>query len=380
MNLRRVWIMEKGTGTGPAGGNRERPTMRYPAGNGNPEGGAIPPFSLLAHAGTLAGNGPMRRLLVLLSLAGLAAHAADLRLGLVGLDTSHVTAFTEILNDPAAKDHVGGARVVAAVKGGSADIPSSASRVDGYTKTLVEKHGVKLYDTVEAMCRDVDAVLVESVDGRPHLEQARPVIAARKPLYLDKPMAGSLRDGLEIFRLAREAGVPVFTASSLRFAKGTLAARGGAIGTVTNAVTSSPAELEPHHPDLFWYGIHGVESLFTVLGPGCESVRRGTNAAGGIEVAGKWKDGRTGTFSEGKGYSGTARGTRGEMAVGAYDGYAPLVAEIVKFFQTGVAPVAPEETIQILAFMEAADESRRRGGAEVTLAEVLAKAGAGKGR
>ncbi|KAB2668300.1 MAG: gfo/Idh/MocA family oxidoreductase [Verrucomicrobia bacterium] len=322
----------------------------------------------------------MRRFLCLLPFAALAVGAADLRLGLVGLDTSHVTAFTEILNDPSAKGHVEGARVVAAFKGGSPDIPSSASRVDGYTKTLVEKHGVKIYDSIEAMCRDVDAVLIESVDGRPHLAQAKPVIAARKPLYIDKPMAGSLHDGLEIFRLAKEAGVPVFTASSLRFARATQAARAGAIGTVTNAVTTSPAELEPHHPDLFWYGIHGVESLFTVLGPGCESVRRGTNAAGGIEVTGRWNDGRTGTFAEGKGYSGTARGTRGEMAVGAYDGYAPLVVEIVRFFRTGVAPVAAEETIQILAFMEAADESRRRGGTEVTLAEVRAKAGRGTGR
>jgi hypothetical protein len=310
---------------------------------------------------------------------GISAFAADLRLGLIGLDTSHVTAFTDILNDPAAKQHVAGARVVAAFKGGSSDIPSSRDRVEGYTKTLVEKHGVRIYDSIEAMCRDVDAVLLESVDGRPHLEQARPVIAAGKPLYIDKPMAGSLKDGIEIFRLARQAKVPVFTASSLRFAKDTLAVRAGAIGTVTNAVTSSPAELEPHHPDLFWYGIHGVESLFTVMGPGCEAVRRGTNATGGIEVKGRWKDGRTGTFSEGKGYTGTAWGTQGSRAVGAYDGYAPLVAEIVKFLQTAVAPVAPAETLEILAFMEAADESKRRGGAEVTLAEVLAKAGAGPG-
>ena len=149
---------------------------------------------------------PLARLFLLagLALAGCQATkptspqspaAADLRLGLIGLDTSHVIAFTEILNDPAAQGHVEGARVGAAFKGGSPDIPSSASRVEGYTKTLVEKHGVKLYDSIEAMCRDVDAVLVESVDGRPHLEQSKPVIAAHKPLYIDKPMAGSLKDG-----------------------------------------------------------------------------------------------------------------------------------------------------------------------------------------
>lgn len=319
----------------------------------------------------------MQRLALLMLAAALATPlaGADLRLGMIGLDTSHATAFTEILHNPNAKGHVPGTRVVAAFKGGSPDIESSWSRVEGYTKELVEKHGVKIHDSIPALCREVDAVLIESVDGRPHLEQARAVIAAGKPLYIDKPLAGSLRDGIEIFRLAAEAKVPVFTSSSLRYASNTLAVRAGAIGTVTNAVTSSPAHLEPHHPDLFWYGIHGVESLFTVMGPGCISVKRSTNASGGIEVTGIWPGGRTGTFTEGKGYSGTAKGTRGEKPVGAYDGYAPLVAEIVRFFQTGKPPVDSRETIEILAFMEAADESKRRGGVEVTLAEVIRKAG-----
>ena len=304
------------------------------------------------------------------------APAADLRIGIIGLDTSHVTAFTKLLNDPSDKNHVAGAKVVAAFKGGSADIESSQSRVDGYTKELQEKWGVKLYDSISEMCKQVDAVMLESVDGRPHLAQARPVIEAHKPLFIDKPMAGSLKDAVEIFRLAREARVPVFSASSLRYGKGTQAVRKGSIGKVTRAETSSPCHLEPHHPDLFWYGIHGVESLFTVMGTGCESVRRGTNADGLIEVTGTWQGGRTGVFRENaKGYGGKATGEKGEAEVGAYDGYAPLVVEIVKFFQTGVVPVQPEETVEILAFMEAADESKRLGGAPVKIADVLAKAG-----
>jgi predicted dehydrogenase len=299
---------------------------------------------------------------------------ADLRLGLIGLDTSHVTAFTEILNNPSAKDHVKGARVVAGFKGGSPDIESSWSRVEEYTRTLREKHGVRIYDSIPEMCREVDAVLLESVDGRPHLEQVRPVIAAGKPVYIDKPIAGTLSDAIEIFRLAEKAKVPVFTASSLRFGSNTLAVRNGRIGIVTNAWTGSPAHVEKTHPDLFWYGVHGVESLFTVMGTGCVSVRRGTTPEGLIEVVGTWKGGRRGTFREGKGYEGRAEGTKGSSPVGAYDGYAPLIAAVVPFLKTGVAPVQPEETLEIFAFMEAADESKRRGGAEVTLAEVLEKA------
>lgn len=313
--------------------------------------------------------------LTALCLASAWSRAADLRLGIIGLDTSHVTAFTELLNNPKAKDHVPGARVVAAFKGGSADIPSSINRVDGYTATLRDKYGVKICDTIEQLCGEVDAVLIESVDGRPHLAQARIVIAAKKPLYIDKPLAGTLRDALEIFRLAEAAGVPLFTSSSLRFAKDTQAVRAGSLGKVVSAETTSPATIDEHHPDLFWYGVHGCESLFTVMGTGCETVERRQTASGKIEVTGQWKGGRTGTFREDAKYGGKATGEKGEAPAGSFDGYAPLVVEIVKFFQTQKSPVPAAETIELFAFMEAADESKRQGGKPVSIAEVLAKAG-----
>ena len=314
---------------------------------------------------------------ILLGVSLTSNAAEELRLGMIGLDTSHVTAFTALLNDPKSPNQVTGAKIVAAFKGGSPDIESSWARVEGYTKELHDKFGVTIYDSIEEMCQHVDAVMLESVDGRPHLEQARPVIKARKPLYIDKPMAGSLQDALEIFRLAKQAGVPVFSASSLRYGKTTQAVRNGSIGKVLRAETSSPCHLEKTHPDLFWYGVHGVESLFTVMGTGCESVKRGTTGDGLIEVTGTWAGGRVGIYRENpKGYGGTAKGERGESPVGAYEGYHPLVAEAVKFFRTGMAPVPPEETIEILAFMEAADESKRQGGAEVKIADMLKRAGA----
>jgi len=302
------------------------------------------------------------------------ADEKTIRIGMIGLDTSHVVAFTEIINNPEAKGHVPGAKVVAAFKGGSPDIESSASLVDGYTKTLSAKYGVKIYPTIEKVCANVDAVMIESVDGRPHLAQARKIIAAKKILYIDKPVGGTLKDAIEIYRLAKEAGVPVFSSSSLRFAKSTQSVRNGLIGKVTYAQTTSPAPLEPHHPDLYWYGVHGCESLFTVMGTGCESVKRGTTKDGMIEVTGTWKGGRIGIFREGKGYSGTAKGEKGESEIGKFDGYQPLVAEVVKFFLSKSPPVSAEETIELFAFMEAADESKRRGGKEITIAEVMEKA------
>ena len=169
---------------------------------------------------------------------------------------------------------------------------------------------------------------------------------------------------LFIFDYAKKKGVPIFSSSSLRYGKATQAARAGALGKIMHAETFSPSSIEVRHPDLFWYGVHGCESLFTVMGPGCETVQRRSTADGKIEVIGKWKGGRTGIFREGKGYGGTAKCESGEHPVGGYDGYAPLVEAVVKFFKSGKSPVASRETLEIYAFMQAADDSKAANGKE----------------
>lgn len=306
------------------------------------------------------------------------AATAELRIGIIGLDTSHVPAFTKLINDPSAPNHVPGGKVVAAFKSSSPDIPSSANRVEQYTAEMQKDFGVKLVGSIPELCREVDCVLIESVDGRPHLEQARPVIAAKKRLFIDKPLAGSLRDATEIFRLAKETGVPVFTSSAYRFYDSMMELKKANVGEVRSAISYGPAHLEEHHPDLFWYGVHPTEALFTIMGRGCESVVR-THARDTDVVTGTWSDGRVGILhalrTKPLPHKVIVFGTNGfaEQKSGR-DDYAPLVREIMGFFQTGVAPVTPEETIEMFAFMEAADESKRRGGQPVKLTEVLEKA------
>ncbi len=299
--------------------------------------------------------------------------SAQLKAGIIGLDTSHAIAFTKALNDPDAKPELAGCKVVAAYPKGSPDIESSVSRVPGYVAEM-KALGVEIVDSIDELLKRVDVVFLETNDGRPHLEQLLPCLHAKKTTFIDKPIAGSLTDAVAIFEHAHKAGVPVFSSSSLRYGANTQQVRNGSIGSVKSCYTTSPASLEATHPDLFWYGIHGVESLFTVMGAGCQSVRRGKSADGMIEVTGSWKGNRTGTFREAKGYTGTAQGEKGEAAVGQSSGYGPLLVEVVKFFKTGVPPVTEQETLEIYAFMEAADESKRRGGAEVTIQEVLDKA------
>ena len=300
-----------------------------------------------------------------------------IKICIVGLDTSHVTAFTAMLNDPKSPNHVPGAKVVCAYKGGSPDIESSATRIEGFTKTLQEKWGVEIVDSIEALCGKVDAVLLESVDGRPHLAQAKPIFAAKKRVFIDKPLAGSYKDGLEIARLAKESGTPFFSASSVRFYEAiTKTKEDPALGKVQGCDSFSPASLESHHPDLFWYGVHGVEALYAVMGAGCESVRCTMDKDTHL-VVGRWNDGRVATFRgirKGKADYGVTifgeKAVRSSLGVQAKNDYRNLVVEIVKFFKTGTPPVSPEECLEVLAFMEAADVSKKKDGAEVKLADL----------
>jgi WD40 repeat protein len=302
-----------------------------------------------------------------------AAAPKPLRAGIIGLDTSHCVAFAKTLNANPQKLEVAGVRMVAAYPKGSPDIKSSVERVPGYIEEM-KKQDVEVVDSIDDLLTKVDIVFLETNDGRPHLEQYLPVARAGKPCFIDKPIAGSLSDAIAIFEVSKKYKSPVFSSSSLRFGKTSLAVRGGSIGKVLKCETTSPAALEATHPDLFWYGIHGVESLFTVMGTGCQSVTRGKTEDGKIEVTGKWSGDRIGIFREGKGYVGTAVGEKGESPVGSYDGYDPLLFEIIKFARTGQPPVSEAETLEIYAFMEAADESKRQNGASVTLESVMTKA------
>jgi len=299
--------------------------------------------------------------------------ASEIKVGIIGLDTSHAIAFTKTMNDPIAEGALAKCRVVAAYPKGSPDIESSVSRVPKYTEQMQEM-GIEIVESIPALLERVDAILLETNDGRPHLRQVLPVLKAGKRVFIDKPIAGSLADAVLIFEASEKYGVPLFSSSSLRYGPGSQAVRAGEIGRVSHCQTGSPASIEKTHPDLFWYGIHGVESLFTVMGTGCQSVVRSLTEEGKIRVEGKWEGERTGVFEERKGYGGIAKGEKGEKDVGTYPGYGPLVEEIAQYFDTGEIPVQPEETLEIYAFMEAADESKRQDGAEITLESVLEKA------
>jgi predicted dehydrogenase len=298
------------------------------------------------------------------------------RVGIIGLDTSHSIAFTKAFNASDAAADLGGYKVVAAYPQGSKDIKSSVDRIPGYIKEIKDL-GVEVVDSIKQLLEKVDVVLLETNDGRLHLEQALEVFKAGKPMFIDKPISASLAHAIAIFKAAEKYNQPTFSSSSLRYMENVIAVNNGKIGKVLGADTFSPATLEPTHPDLYWYGIHGVETLYAVMGKGCKTVQRTFHPDMEV-VVGTWEDGRIGTFRglrSGKtGYGGTAFGSEGITDLGPYGGYRPLLVEIVNFFDTGKPPIDPQETIELFAFMEAASESRRKKGQAINIADVMQKA------
>jgi predicted dehydrogenase len=301
--------------------------------------------------------------------------AADkpIRAGIVGCDTSHVGAFTKLINDPQATGSLAEVEVTAAYPGGSDDLPASRDRVKGYTEELRGK-GIKIVESLRQLVDACDVIMLESVDGRVHLEQFRE-IAKGKPVFIDKPAAASLADVTAIFRIADETHTPVYSSSALRFCDAVQElAKDAKVGKVVGCETAGPMSIEEHHPDLFWYGVHGVESLFTIMGTGCESITR-IEADDTTLVVGKWKDGRIGSFrgfKNGHGqYSFTLFGEGGVAHRTGFSGYEPSVRVMCDFFLSGKPPVSREETLEIFAFMQAADASKKQDGKRISIADTI---------
>lgn len=292
-----------------------------------------------------------------------------IRIGIVDTDSSHAPEFTQRINHVAIDEEqwVDGARVVAAYPGYSEAVMDARRKNEQYTQALID-YGVEMVDSPAALLGKVDAVLIESDDGRRHYAPARMFIEHDVPTFVDKPMTCALAEAVELAELARERGVPLYSASSLRYSPEVMeVAAGASVGRVVGADTISPSKVAVEGvPGLMYYGIHAVEILYTLLGPGCESVQA-IDSPLGILVAGRWRDGRLGSvrgFVEGvAGFGFRAvgeTGTRQELVSAQYI-YRELLKRVIAMFETGAPPLDIRETLEIIAFIETALKSAETG-------------------
>ena len=312
-------------------------------------------------------------LCLLIASAGLLHAQEVIKIGIIGLDTSHAPAVIKLLNSNDPLPEHKGFKIVAAYPYGSKTIESSYKRIPGYTEEA-QKNGVEIVGSIAELLEKVDCVMLETNDGNLHLDQAVEVLKTGKPMFIDKPVAATLTDAIAIFSLAKKYNSPMFSSSTLRFTPRNQELKRGEHGKVLGADCFSPATNEPSHADFSWYGIHGVETLFTVMGGGCKQVTR-VSAEGTDVVVGLWNDGRIGTFRglrTGKAdFGGTAFCESKTVAAGGYIGFKDLLTEILTFFKTKKVPVTEQETIEIFTFMEASNQSKRLGGEPVSMQETL---------
>lgn len=293
-----------------------------------------------------------------------------LKIGLVGLDTSHVVGFSKLLNDPANPEHLNGATVTHGYPGVSKDFELSYSRVDGFTKQLRDTLGVKIVDSPAAAAEACDLVFITAVDGRTHLDYLKQTLPYRRPTFIDKPLACSVADAAGIYRLAKEANVPLVSASSLRFAENLTEALKQP-GAIVGCDIFGPMQIQPTQPGLFWYGIHIVEIASAVMGTGCKQVKA-TVTEGCDLIAATWADGRMVSFRGArKGHSHfgcTLHRDSGAQFVDLQKNprslYTSMLDAILRTLPRGELCVKPEETMEMMRIIEACNRSRETGKTE----------------
>lgn len=293
----------------------------------------------------------------------------EIRIGFIGLDTSHTGIFSKLIQDSDAEFHVPGGRVVAAYAGGSPDFELSISRVDKFTEQLRTTYDVNILESPEEVAAACDAIMLLSGDGRVHLDQFKRIVTYGKPIYIDKPLAVSYADAQEIFRLAERHHVPVLSSSASRYAEPLQQVlRDHEAESIIGVEAIGPMAIEPTQKGYFWYGIHAIEMLYTVMGTGCAHVFS-TPTENHDLITAVWKDGRIGTV----------RGNRvGNREFGVIIQYgktnryvnilshpkprhANLMEKVMDMFRHGTSPLFKDETLEIIRFIEAANESRVSG-------------------
>jgi predicted dehydrogenase len=292
------------------------------------------------------------------------------KIGLIGLDTSHCIVFTKILNDPEYELYTDSScKVTVGFPGGSPDFPLSIDRVEGFTKQLSETYGVQIAASPTEVAEQADAIFITSVDGRVHLEQFQEIAHLGKTVFIDKPLAVKSADAKEIFALAEQHGIPCMSSSVRRYARELVEALADDTnGPIMGAESYGVIDFMPTQPGWYWYGIHIVEVLYAILGPGCVSVTAITQGNQEV-ITGVWADGRIGIVRGNPHPNGSSgalihreKGTTfANLASDGNGAYAGLVKRVLTMIETGEISVPHEETIEIIRFIEAANESRETG-------------------
>lgn len=290
----------------------------------------------------------------------------EIKIGMVGLDTSHSIAFTKCLQAPDCPpaQHVPGARVVACMR---FETPfQGKDGLDDRQKQL-EGWGVKVTESFDEAVADCDAIMLEVNDPAYHVEYFTKAADLGKPIFLDKPMADTTANARLIAKMAKDKGLRVFSSSSLRFVPALVAAI-EAVGEPKYVSTYGPLGKAPAGSSIVWYGVHAFEMLERAMGRGAKSVFARKDSVGVVAVV-DYEAGRRGVVELTEGaysYGGSVRGDKKAVPFTAENAllYPLELTEVVKFFAGAESPVTLDDALEVTAMLDAAERSVKSGKTE----------------
>jgi predicted dehydrogenase len=323
------------------------------------------------------------------------------RVGILGIDNYQCVEYTKHFNDPKAEGDFVGLRVTAAWPVTSDSYPDSAGLTEKWKEQLLALYQKpanpadavpppEIVGSLDELLKRCDAVMIMSLDGRKHLEQATAVLRAGKRLFIGRPLASSVDDAVAIMKVAAETKTPCWSSSQHRYSPGFFGMRNHPeVGKVLGCDVYGGWDVKAAEADHFIRPLHSIETLYAIMGPGVVNVScHSTPTAESITAT--WSDGRVGTYrgiKEGAvKYSATVFGDKGVSTAGIYGhgvpvqgivptsdkymGYEGVAHEMAKFFKGGPPPVTAAETLEIFALLQAAEESKAKDGAPVKLKDL----------
>jgi len=290
----------------------------------------------------------------------------QIRVAIIGLDTSHSTAFPQLMQDPSTPEKLQ-VKELRAVSCMRFETPFQGKEGLDKRQAYLESIGIPVTENFDEAVADCDAIMLEINDPSLHLEYFEKCAPLGKPVFLDKPFADTVENMQKIMDIAQKYNVRFFTSSSLRFDMDLCAAlkvaperkRATIWGPIGKAAAGS---------DVVWYGCHSFEMLQTVMGNGATEVA-GYKDESGYVFQVKYADGRRGTveLTPGSSFGALLRDEANNCVTVNVTGEVPfyfmLLKEIVRFFN-GEEVVSLADSVEVMAMMEAADCSIASGKAE----------------
>ncbi len=219
----------------------------------------------------------------------------------------------------------------------------------------------------EDVIGEVDAVIIATDDGADHVRRVRPFVEAGLPVFVDKPMATTSGD-LAQFISWRKQRARILSSSGMRYAP-ELAELENERWMWLTSITCKTWER---------YGIHALEPVFKILGPGFSEVR--TSPREGADIVTCQHSGGAlatiaavheayGSFGVIHAYGGTTH--RSIQMKDTYSAFRNQMLAVVAWIESGTNPYPFSDTVELMAVILAGIESRKRGGEAVCIKEIL---------